>query len=93
MENSKAENLKVCPFASAIPGQNNSSCHGKECACYIILSEPRIIQTKDHEFSDPEHYYRYSGCGLVTRIPWKLIKIEEHSNLTNNQENKTGPTN
>jgi hypothetical protein len=68
---------KVCPFASAHPQQTNSDCHEEACACYVEVHKPRLIQTGNTTLVDPENYYRYAGCGLVTHYPWELVKKEK----------------
>jgi hypothetical protein len=68
---------KVCPFAAAAPQQENSDCLGEECACYVKLNKRRIMLAEDCSLPDQEFCYSYSGCGLVTRIPWKQVKREE----------------
>lgn len=70
-------NGKVCPFAAAHPQQENSDCLGEECACYVKLNKRRLKLAEDCSFPDQEFCYSYSGCGLVTRIPWELVKREE----------------
>ncbi len=68
---------KVCPFAAAHPHQENSSCLGEACACYITLIELHTLKLADRpEFVDREYFCRYSGCGLVAQIPWTFVKIE-----------------
>ena len=67
---------KVCPFAAAHPQQENSDCLGEECACYVKLNKRQLMLAEHCNRPDQEFCYRYSGCGLVTRIPWELVKRE-----------------
>lgn len=70
-------NLKTCPFAAAHPHQENSDCLGEACACYVKMDKPRLMQANHCKLTDPEYFYRYAGCGLVTHVPWELVKREE----------------
>jgi len=61
---------KLCPLT-------RQTCLGDKCACYLRIMKERILATKEYRFTDPEYYYRYEGCGLMPKIPWKLEKIPE----------------
>ena len=69
--------VKVCPLAAAHPQQENSDCLGEECACYVKLNKRQPMLAEYSNLPDQELNYSYSGCGLVTRIPWELVKREE----------------
>lgn len=71
------ENLKVCPFAAANPQQKNSDCLGESCACYVKIQKPCLMQTDECEI---EIFYRYYGCGLITQVPWELVKRKDPKN-------------
>ena len=73
-------NRKICPIAAANPQQNNSDCLGEECACFVKMHKPRPMEAGSLTIADPEFFYRYRGCGLLTHIPWELAKREK--NLT-----------
>ena len=68
---------RVCPFAAAQPQQENSDCLGEACACYVKMHKPRLMETDRCKLADPEYFYRYVGCGLVTPVPWELVRREE----------------
>ena len=70
-------NGKICPLAAAQPQQENSDCLGEACACYVKMHKPLQLQVANCKFADPEYFYSYSGCGLVTRVPFELVKREE----------------
>ena len=70
------EHAKVCPFAAANPQQENSDCLGDACACYVKMHKPRWIASAEYKMADPEYFYSYFGCGLVSHIPWQLAKRE-----------------
>jgi hypothetical protein len=76
------ENPKVCPFAAANPQQENSDCLGEACACYVKMHKHRLMQTDQCKMIDSEFFYRYKGCGLVTHVPWELVKREENQTTT-----------
>lgn len=61
---------KYCPFI-------NSFCITDACACYIKIGKPMIL-SKKLGLTDPDRFYAYKGCGLVTAISWKIIDRREH---------------
>ena len=67
---------KICPLAAANPDVDNSDCLGEACACYVKMHKPRYLPTEQYRIVDPEFFYRYVGCGLITHIPWELAKHE-----------------
>jgi hypothetical protein len=69
--------VKTCPFAAAQPQQKNSDCLGESCACYVKLNKRQLKLAEHSSLPDQEFHYCYSGCGLVTRIPWELVKPKE----------------
>ena len=73
------QNPKTCPIAAANPQIENSICLGEECACYIKVHKPRVIRTGNLRIVDPHYLLRYAGCGLITRIPFELVKREENT--------------
>jgi hypothetical protein len=83
------ENRKTCPFAAAQPQQKNSDCLGESCACYIKLNKRQLKLAEQSNLPDQEFYYCYSGCGLVTQIPWELVKQEKAQKKAHVTENKT----
>ncbi len=85
------EQAKVCPFASAQPQQKNSDCLGEVCACYIKLNKRQFKLVEHCNLADQEFHYSYSGCGLVTQIPWQLVKQEEaqKEELDNPEQNSS----
>jgi hypothetical protein len=80
------EQRKVCPLAAAHPEQQNSNCLGEACACYVKMHKPRPLQAGTLTIADPEYFYRYRGCGLVTHIPWELTKREDQPKAANQKE-------
>jgi hypothetical protein len=76
------ERHKVCPLAAAHSQQENSDCLGEECACYVKMHKPCLMQTDQSKMIDSEFFYRYKGCGLVTHVPWELVKREENPATT-----------
>ncbi len=76
------ENSKLCPFAAANPQLDSSKCLGEACACYVEMHKPRLIQTDRYSMVDSEFFYRYKGCGLITHVPWQLVKREEKPTST-----------
>jgi hypothetical protein len=67
-------NIKTRPFAAAQPQQKNSNCLGESCACYVKMHKSRQVQADNSKFSNPEIFYRYTGCGLIAQVPWELVK-------------------
>lgn len=43
------------------------------------MMKDRILTIGKHsKMADPDSYYIYEGCGLVTAIPWMLVnKVKE----------------
>jgi hypothetical protein len=80
------EQHKVCPLAAAHPEQQNSNCIGEACACYVKMHKPRPLQAGALTIADPEYFYRYRGCGLVTHIPWELTKHEDQPKAVTQKE-------
>ena len=68
---------RICPFAAANPNINNSDCLGDACACYVKMHKPRYMPSERCNVADPEYFYCYVGCGLVTHVPWQLAKREK----------------
>jgi hypothetical protein len=68
------ESQKVCPLARGLPGSESILCIGEKCACHIQMVKPAFITER---IVDPEEFYSYDGCGLVTNIPLKLEKRQK----------------
>ncbi len=68
---------KLCPLAAAANPHETGVCLGERCACYIKTSKPRPIKAGEWEYADPDNFYRYAGCGLVSLVHWELVKREE----------------
>ncbi len=66
----KLNSAKRCPLVAAVKPHENGACLGESCACYVKLDNPL-------EPCDARPVYRYYGCGLVSSIPWELVKPEE----------------
>ncbi len=66
----KLNSAKRCPQAAAVKPHENGACLGESCACYVKLDKPL-------ELDDARPVYRYSGCGLVSSIPWEPVRREE----------------
>ena len=74
---------KLCPLVAASISPKlsrnveNCGCIGKNCAVYVELRTPRIIDVRGWgSFRDEEEFFVYEGCGLVVQIPWRLVKAE-----------------
>ncbi len=68
--------MKVCPLAAANPTQQNSDCLGEACACYVKMHKQRILHIGGLTVPDEQFYLRYSGCGLISRIPWDIVEFK-----------------
>ena len=68
---------KVCPLAAAHPQQQNSDCLGEACACYVKIDKPLQVQVDQSKLADPKYFCHYACCGLITQIPWELVRSEE----------------
>ena len=75
------EHAKVCPFAAANPQQENSDCLGDACACYVKMHKPRCIASAEYKMADPEYFYRYFGCGLVSTFRGSSLSVKGSSKL------------
>jgi hypothetical protein len=75
--NAKSLKVKVCPLAAANLQQNDSDCLGEACACYVKMLKPRLLHIGGIAVADEKFILRYEGCGLVTHIPWGVIKKED----------------
>ena len=71
-------NIKICPFAAAHPRQENSDCLGETCACYAIMHRRAFKPVDETGSIYQEVVYRYAGCNLVTKIPWKIVTPENN---------------
>jgi hypothetical protein len=87
--NARSLNAKVCPLAAANPQQKNSDCLAEACACYVKMNKPRVLHIGGIAVADEKFYLRYRGCGLVTHIPWDLVKKDiDQTTLQTNSGNK-----
>jgi hypothetical protein len=68
--------MKVCPLAAANPQQQNSDCLEEACACYVKMHKQRILHIDGLTVPDEKFYLRYRGCGLISRIPWNIVKFK-----------------
>ena len=75
--NAKSLKVKICPLAAANPQQMNSDCLGEACACYVKMNKPRVLHIANIDVADEKFLLRYEGCGLVTHIPWDVVKKED----------------
>lgn len=76
---------KTCPFHQGFEGGEQGKgnlfvnaklkkCDGLDCQLWVKLMKDRILVTGKHsKMTDPDSYYVYEGCGLVTAIPWMLV--------------------
>jgi hypothetical protein len=78
--------MKVCPLAAANPQQQNSDCLEEACACYVKMHKPRPLQADNLAIADPEYFYRYRGCALVTHIPWDPVKQEKNQSTSGRKQ-------
>jgi hypothetical protein len=79
-------NPKLCPLAAANPQQEDASCLGEACACHVKMHKPRYMKADHYRIVDPEYFYRYVGCGLITHIPWELVKRKETPKANSEEE-------
>lgn len=68
--------MKVCPLAAANPQQQDSSCLGEVCACYVKMHKQRILHVGGLTVPDEKFYLHYQGCGLISHIPWDIIEFK-----------------
>lgn len=70
---------KVCPFMSlaSMAGEEPVKCLGDKCALYVRGSKQRIMKAGEMTFADPEHYYRFEGCGLIADKVVTITKMPE----------------
>lgn len=80
MENPvKKPTEKFCPIRQTRPGLEATEyfCLGDKCALYVKGSKQRIMKAGDMTYADPEHYYRFEGCGLIADKIVTLAKFPE----------------
>jgi hypothetical protein len=47
------------------------------------MDKPNVVDMNGTvKFVDPEYVYRYTGCGLIAQIPWKLVKLENAAKIS-----------
>lgn len=66
---------KTCPFQfNPLAEHPLRQCNEEGCRIWVKMMKDRILVTGKHsKMADPDSYYVYEGCGLVTAIPWMLV--------------------
>jgi hypothetical protein len=63
---------KLCPL-KFLSDNAGDKCEGENCACYIKVTKPVLFA---NGIADPDFCYYFEGCGLLSIMPFEVIKKE-----------------